>query len=207
MRPLIRRLHYDPTAKWPHRSGPLHTRYGHDITISAHEARTLLRAAIPFPMTTKARHRQHAALVAALATFAAELYGLSLPQAGDSAIAAGLDLSAALNEWIRVMRWTAATTAAHVRWPVPAANQTDITTLLRHRSSPDDPLLFSEAAEPKKRKRHKNRYDLPLGNPQKSLLLPIDTRPKAARTTPLNDQSAPAPEHQAHDMARARRRA
>lgn len=193
LRPLVRRIHYDPTAKWPQRTAPLSTRFGNDITISAHEARTLLRAAIPVPMTTKARHQQHAALLAALATFAAELHGLTIRQAGDSAIAAGLDLSEALSEWVRIMRWTNATNAAGLRWTVPPATQTPIMPLLQHRTSPDDPVLFSEAGQKPKKPRRKNRYELPRGNPQKSLLLPIDTRPK----TPTNNQA----HDQAHNQA------
>ncbi len=204
LRPLIRRLHYDPAAQWPDRKNPLKTRFGTAITISAHEARTLLRAAMPFPMTTRARHKKHAALVATLATFAGELHGLTLPQAGESAIAAGLDLIQALDNWIGAMRWTAATAAAGVKWPMPKQPENvAVTPLLQHRTSPDDPLLFSEAAKPTKKRRQKNRHDPPLGQPQRSLLLPIDSRPKTQMAAVHNQADAPTP-NQAHDLVRTK---
>jgi hypothetical protein len=193
LRPLIRRLHYDPAARWPHRTEPLRTRHGHEITISGHEARTLLRGAIPFPMTTRPRHERHAELVAALATFAAELHGLNIPQAGDTAIAAGLDLVHALKAWIARMRWTAATAAAGTQWPAPKQPaDLAVTAVTRHRTAPADPALFSEAAPVKKPSRRKNRHaEPPKGEPQRSMLLPIGRKP-----TPI---AAPIADNQAHD--------
>ena len=187
LRPLIRRTHYQPGA---YGAPPLSTiagEHGQRITLSTNETRTLLRAALPFPLSTRHRRGPHAAIVAALATFAGELQALTIQTPGEHAIAAALDLMAALREWVAVARWHEATASASVQWKRPP--ELAITAVTRQRTSPDDPALFSDEpaqAETDGRKLRTRAARLkkqaaPPEPVQRSILLPISGKAAAAK--------------------------
>lgn len=125
LRPLLRGLRYHrqtETAGQP----PATTRagqHGDRVVLAAHEARTLLRGAIPYPVTTNTSLRQpHARLLVGLRTFGIRLLALNDPLSDPEApIAAGLALVELLHEWLAVLRWQQACRAARVRWPYPVA--------------------------------------------------------------------------------------
>jgi hypothetical protein len=200
LRRLVRKHHHDP----PPIGSTLQTRGargGRGITIGTHEARTLLRAAMPVPMAARHKREAHAAMVAALAGFAAQLLDLNDPYAGPGTIAGALDLADSLHHWARRMRWHQAAAAAGANWPAPRS----VTALLRQSPGRDVPALFDApaaattpaprqpqpAAKPWERPRRKPR---PAATPaQGSLLLPLPGRaPIAASAVAGAGGQAPA---------------
>jgi hypothetical protein len=170
LRRLVRRHHYDP----PPPGATLSTRGargGRGITIAEHEARTLLRAAMPVPMAAKHKRETHAAMVAALASFAAQLLDLNDPYAGPRTVDGALDLAESLRAWAARMRWHQATAEAGAQWPAPVA----VTQLLRQRTGQDVPALFdtpAAAAPPPSRRKPPRR----AAEAQLALLLPLPGR-------------------------------
>ena len=91
------------------------------IDIRAHEARTLIRGAMPVPIALSTLRGQHARMTAALGLFSQHLVAMNDPHptTAEAAIAAAAALLTELHEWHRRAEWTRATRAAGVRWPVP----------------------------------------------------------------------------------------
>lgn len=207
LRPLMRRLHYDTATRWPNNTGPLTTAaatFGPGITVSGNEARTLLRAAMPFPLSTRHRRGPHASVIAALATFAGELQSLTIQPAGNHAIAAALDLIAAVRQWVEVARWHEATAAASVQWK--RSPPLSITAVTRQRTSPDDPALFSDEPTPaetdgRKLRTRAARLRRAAAQPepvQRTILLPIAGKQAATIEHQAPDQ---APDQAPHQVA------
>ena len=120
LRPLIRALHqhHDSNTTGPVQGTTTHARYGRTISISANEARTLLRAAMPLPISSTRLRQPHARMLAALQLFTGHLLTLNDPLAApDTAAAAGASLLAELRTWIATARWHQACRAAGIRWP------------------------------------------------------------------------------------------
>ena len=163
------------------------------ITIAAHEARTLIRAAQPVPLNTRPLRQQHATTLAALNTFATRLLETSDPFAGPATIAAALELRETLDAWITGARWRQATNTAGVSWPAPSQPAVErlSTTLLTQQSpgakstSPGakseriaNPAMADEP--PAAHRRHPGpATPAPI---QRSLLLPITTSSPADAT-------------------------
>jgi hypothetical protein len=192
LRRLVRRHHYDP----PPLGTTLSTRAargGRGITIGEHEARTLLRAAMPAPMAAKHKREAHADMVAALASFASQLLDLSDPFAGPQTVDGALDLADALKAWAARMRWHQATAAAGASWPAPVS----VTKIMRQSTGQDVPGLFDAPAAvmPAKPRR---KAPPPPAAAQGSLLLPLPGRAtsKPAISTIITDDA---------DQAAARR--
>ncbi len=104
------------------------------MTISANEARTLLRAALPLPISATRLREPHARLLAALHLFTGHLLSLNDPvTAPDHAAGAAITLMDELRAWTATARWHQACRAAGVRWPPPAA----IRAITRHQTARD----------------------------------------------------------------------
>jgi hypothetical protein len=116
------------------------------VTLSAHEARTLLRAALPAPgpvFRGRARER-HAAMLSVMSLFQSHMIALASGQ-GDAvyraerrSVATALDLIDALKAWTAEMQWRAATTKSRLRWPRNDAEGQHIITVTRQQASPDE---------------------------------------------------------------------
>jgi hypothetical protein len=178
LRRLVRRHHYDP----PPAGQRLTTRAGawSGIAVSAHEARTLLRASMPATMALPARRSVHADLVASMATFAGQLLDLNSVDhvAGGRAIAGAIALRASIDAWCPRMRWHEACTAVHLAWPAGVA----IRTVPRQRPATDVPALF-DAPPAATKTLQSRRGKKPSAGHQLSLLLPIATASHAATPT------------------------
>lgn len=158
VRPLLRRLHYDPPPIGTVLRTPA-SNTGQAITIGANEARTLLRAAQPVPQASRALRPAHARLLAALSTAADLMLTANDPIGGDAlAITAVLELRDALTAWLASTRWKQATTAAGVAWAAPIITVTRRSTGAR-------------------REHHKNARP----GAQLELLLPLPGRAAAPR--------------------------
>jgi hypothetical protein len=115
VRKALRRLKYDPPRLDRHITTAA-SRYRPSITLSEHEARTLLRATMPFPLSLQHKRHRHAELIAACIAFGHHLVELNDQYAGEHAITGALELRAALDAWTSRMRWHQATAAAGVSW-------------------------------------------------------------------------------------------
>jgi hypothetical protein len=169
VRPLVRKLHYDPPPAGAHLSTPA-ARGGRSILISANEARTLLRAAQPFPQSAKPVREQHAAMLAALSTFAAMLLEANDPiGGGEAATAAALGLLETTRAWIAAQRWKQATSGAGVSWQAPK-RPTEPATAAPRDDGVQNPAMFDDPPSPRRRGRKRRPADVPV---QRSLFLPI----------------------------------
>lgn len=103
------------------------------ITMAQHEARTLLRAAMPQPIGASPLRNAHARMLAATSIWSAHLLTLNnQPTADDpgAAIAAGLALAAELAAWLDATRWHQACRRSRIRWTRRSA----IIAILRHQT-------------------------------------------------------------------------
>lgn len=151
LRPLLRAMAYDAAAQAPGRARVSTAAAAADwrtVTVTAHEARALLRAAMPAPIAATRRRTPHARMVAALQLFAAHLLALS-DAARDPAhaIAAATSLQDELRRWLDAARWSQACRAAGVRWSQPTGDRVAITALTQHQT-------------PGKRERQENTAEL-----------------------------------------------
>lgn len=100
----------------------LHGPFG-QFLISQHEARTLLRAAMPAPIAATRQRDPHARMLLALQLFGQHLLTLNNAPPHRSirtpAVGAAVVLLDELREWVRVAQWREATRRARVAWPVP----------------------------------------------------------------------------------------
>lgn len=162
------------------------------IALRPDQARTLLRAILPACLalgrTRTATLRMHSAL----AGFHAALVGTTDASLEDGAIAAALDLTDALAEWLDEARWKQATRRANTPWrrPEPARDAVAERPLLRQ-SSAAEPERRENAGQIaagvpaiKKRRRNSTRPDN-----QVTLLLPI-----AGEKPQTEPAKMPAPE-------------
>jgi hypothetical protein len=175
LRRLVRRHHHDkppPGTTFSTRGA----RGGQGITIGAHEARTLLRAAMPVPMAVRHKRDGHADMLAALAGFAAQLLDLNDPYAGPQTVAGALDLADSLRAWAARMRWHQATAEAGAKWPAPLP----IIELTRQQTSHDVPALFDAPAAAAAPARPRPKPRRQPADPQMSLLLPLPGRDRPA---------------------------
>ena len=138
LRPLLRRLAYNAADR---RSGEhavetaAAPRAHRSVTISATQARTLLRAAMPVPVAATHLRQPHARMLAAMQLFSAHLLSLNDPAtAPAAAAAAGAALLAELRTWLEEARWHQACRAAGVRWPRQQACGTSISAVLRQQT-------------------------------------------------------------------------
>lgn len=102
------------------------------IDIRAHEARTLIRGAMPVPIALSSLRGQHARMTAALGLFSQHLVAMNDPHplTAEAAIAAAAALLAELREWHRRAEWMRATRAAGVRgWSPPRLRISGVTGL------------------------------------------------------------------------------
>ena len=123
LRPLLRDLsrHHDADTMGPPKGTTEAGRYGRTVTISANQARTLLRAAMPLPIGSTRLRQPHGRMLAALQLFAGHLLSLNDPiTAPDHAAAAGAALLTELRKWIAAARWHQACRSASIRWPADA---------------------------------------------------------------------------------------
>jgi hypothetical protein len=146
LRPLLRRLLLERGAVAPvdPKSRRLATRSATagsaTITLSAREIRTLLRAAMPVPVTlSRAMRTPHARMNAALGVFAARLLALGeAHRMADEAIAAGLALRDELAAWIDAARWVQATRRAKLAgWGRNRAADFPINPIIRLSTGPN----------------------------------------------------------------------
>lgn len=139
----------EPVTGWPYAGRPPHAtphsvktpaagRATPTITMAQHEARTLLRAAMPQPIGGSPLRGAHARMLAAVSIYSAHLLTLNDPlTAADprDAIAAGLALLQDLRAWLDATRWHQACHRSGTRWPRKDPAQSAVRPLLRHQTS------------------------------------------------------------------------
>ena len=120
----------EPDAGWPLPGRPPHrtptstaTPAGSggkpSVTIGQHEARTLLRAALPQPVSASPLRGQHARMLAAVSIFSAHLLSLNDPFVAEDpahALASAAQLLDELRAWMEAARWHQACRRSGVRW-------------------------------------------------------------------------------------------
>ena len=91
------------------------------LTITPAEARTLLRGAMPAPITATRQRTPHARLVAAMSILSGHLLALNDPtHQPEAAISAAVQLTDELRRWVYVAHWSAACRRAGIRLRLPA---------------------------------------------------------------------------------------
>ena len=108
------------------------------LTISEKEARTLIRAAMPLPISSTRLRQPHARLATALALFSGHLLATHERPDLHDVTAAAITLRAELD------RWLTACTAAHVRWPQSAAEPIAVSAILRQQTGADHEQAANE---------------------------------------------------------------
>ena len=206
-------------------------KYRGDLTLSRHDARTLLRAIAPAALVLGPTRLPFAHLQHAMSQFVAALIAAGIDRMNaDQAISAGIELHQTLGGWLDAMRWKQATTRAHVAWAKPAPiaasavmrqstapeperlenTETAGTALPRYRavrcSAPPAPPLRAES-EGKASKKLARASPAPA-RAQRALLLPIagDAQNQPAPATKESTADDASPEPLAHDARRRRRR-
>ena len=115
------------------------------ITLSSHEARTLLRACLPAPgpiFRGRARER-HAAMISMMSLMQSHMVALAsghsdaVYHAERRCVATALDLIDTIRAWADEMQWRAATSKARMRWPRAGEETHNITTVMRQQAAPE----------------------------------------------------------------------